>query len=76
MALLHRAMISQAKIIEIPVTFVDRVRGETKLSFFDVFEFIVNAWWIRFESSKTFVRFAIVGAVGVCVNLGNSTFLK
>ena len=75
MALLHRAMISQAKIIEIPVTFIDRVRGETKLSFLDVFEFIVNAWWIRFESSKTFVRFAIVGAVGVFVNLGTFTIL-
>jgi dolichol-phosphate mannosyltransferase len=75
MALLHRAIVSGAVVQEIPVEFVDRVRGQTKLGFSDIFEFIINAWWIRFESSKTFIKFAMVGASGVFVNLGIFTIL-
>src|SRR4030095_16721715 len=36
---------------------------------------IVNAVWLRFQSSRTFIKFAIVGASGVAVNLGAFTFL-
>jgi len=75
MALLHQAIANHAVVKEIPVEFVDRIRGETKLGLSDIFEFIMNAWWIRFESSKTFIKFAIVGASGVFVNLGTFTIL-
>lgn len=75
MALLHQAIANHAVVKEIPVEFVDRIRGETKLGLLDIFEFIMNAWWIRFESSKTFIKFAIVGASGVFVNLGTFTIL-
>ncbi len=75
MALLHQAIANHAVVKEIPIEFVDRIRGETKLGFSDIFEFIMNAWWIRFGSSETFIKFAIVGASGVFVNLGAFTIL-
>jgi dolichol-phosphate mannosyltransferase len=74
-ALLHAAMTEGARIQEIPIEFIDRVAGESKLGLRDIVEFVVNAWWIRLQSSKTFIKFAIVGASGVAVNLGTFTVL-
>jgi dolichol-phosphate mannosyltransferase len=68
-SLLHAAKSAGACIKEIPVEFVDRTQGESKLGLRDIFEFVINAWWIRFHSSKTFIKFAIVGLSGVAVNL-------
>ena len=62
-ALLHQAIVHGAIVDEIPVEFVDRTRGETKLSFSDIFEFIINAWWIRLVSIKTSVRDSIKPAI-------------
>jgi dolichol-phosphate mannosyltransferase len=69
-ALLHAAVVERAQIKEIPVDFIDRKQGESKLGLSDVIEFILNAWWIRFQSASTFLKFGIVGASGVLVNLG------
>jgi len=69
-ALLHAALEEGGKIREIPVDFVDRKQGESKLQFSDIIEFAINVWGIRLQSSKTFIKFAIVGASGVLVNLG------
>ncbi len=74
-ALLHAAIIHGAKVREIPIDFVDRTAGESKLGLRDIVEFIINAWWIRLQSSKTFIKFGIVGASGVVVNLGTFTIL-
>jgi dolichol-phosphate mannosyltransferase len=74
-SLLHEAILNHAKVKEIPVEFVDRKRGETKLGITDIIEFMMNAWWIRFERSKTFLKFAAVGATGVVVNLVSFTML-
>ncbi len=74
-ALLHAAKARGARIVEIPVDFVDRTRGESKLGIRDILEFILNAWWIRFAASATFLRFLTVGALGVLVNLGLFTLL-
>jgi len=74
-ALLHEAILNHAVVREVPVEFVDRKRGQTKLGISDIVEFMLNAWWIRFERSKTFLKFAMVGAVGVVVNLGSFTVL-
>ena len=68
-SLLHEAILNHAKVQEVPVEFVDRTRGETKLGLSDIVEFMLNAWWIRFERSKTFLKFGVVGASGVAVNL-------
>jgi dolichol-phosphate mannosyltransferase len=67
--LLNKAVLNGAHIKEIPVDFVDRTRGASKLGVRDIVEFILNVIWIRFQNSKTFIKFAIVGASGVVVNL-------
>jgi len=74
-ALLHAAMIRGARIKEILVDFIDLERGASKLGPSDIFEFLVNVWWIRLENSKTFIKFALVGASGIMVNLGTLTLL-
>jgi dolichol-phosphate mannosyltransferase len=74
-ALLYEAVIRSARIREIPVSFIERTEGESKLGLKDIMEFIVNAWWIRVRSASTFIKFLIVGAVGVIVNLGFFTIL-
>jgi dolichol-phosphate mannosyltransferase len=68
-ALLHRAARLGARVVEIPVHFIDRKMGESKLGLSDIIEFIINAWWIRLWSARTFIKFCIVGASGVAVNL-------
>ena len=74
-ALLHSAIAQGAKVVEVPVNFVDRTHGVSKLGLRDILEFILNAWWIRFQSSKTFIKFVLVGTSGVFVNLGLFTLL-
>jgi dolichol-phosphate mannosyltransferase len=74
-SLLHEAILNHAVIREIPVEFIDRKRGQTKLGLSDIAEFMLNAWWIRFERSKTFLRFCAVGTSGVVVNLVSFTLL-
>jgi dolichol-phosphate mannosyltransferase len=74
-ALLHAAVAAGATVKEIPVDFVERTRGESKLGIRDIVEFVINAWWIRFHSSKTFIKFSFVGLSGVAVNLGVFTLL-
>jgi dolichol-phosphate mannosyltransferase len=74
-ALLHAAVAEGAKVVELPVDFVDRTAGESKLGIRDIVEFITSAAWIRFQSSKVFIKFCLVGASGVVVNLGLFTAL-
>jgi len=69
-ALLHAAMVKGAKIVELPVDFIDRTVGESKLGVKDIIEFFSSAAWIRFQSSKVFIKFCVIGASGVVVNLG------
>jgi dolichol-phosphate mannosyltransferase len=69
-ALLHQAVTLGAVVREVPVDFVDRKRGQSKLGLSDIIEFILNAWWIRLRALQTFIRFALVGASGTVVNLG------
>jgi len=74
-ALLHELKIRGAKIVEFPVEFIDRKIGHSKLGLFDIVEFVVNCWWIRFRSSATLIKFLFVGASGIAVNLGVFTLL-
>jgi len=69
-ALLHQAVTLGAVVKEVPVQFIDRKRGQSKLGLADITEFVLNAWWIRMRALRTFVRFALVGASGTIVNLG------
>jgi dolichol-phosphate mannosyltransferase len=67
--LLHHAIIEGAHVREVPVEFVDRERGQSKLGYSDIIEFMLQTLRIRFGQSKTFLRFLVVGATGVFVNL-------
>jgi dolichol-phosphate mannosyltransferase len=69
-ALLHQAVTLGARVKEIPVDFIDRTHGQSKLGLGDIAEFVVNAWWIRMRALRTFIRFLLVGASGTFVNLG------
>jgi len=69
-ALLHAAVMGGARVVELPVQFVDRTVGESKLGTKDIIEFFRSAAWIRFQSSKVFIKFCITGASGVLINLG------
>jgi dolichol-phosphate mannosyltransferase len=70
-ALLHHLMISGARIKEVPIRFLDRSHGKTKLGRRDIAEFLVHVWWLRLLSRKTFVKFAFTGLSGVVVNLSS-----
>ena len=74
-SLLHKALYVDARVKEIPVEFVDRTSGESKLGISDIIEFLTTVWAIRLHSSRTFIKFALVGLFGVAVNLGLFTIL-
>ncbi len=69
-ALLNRCIRYGARVAEIPVDFIDRVRGTSKLGMRDILEFLFAIWWIRLHNHATFIKFSIVGTSGVLVNLG------
>ena len=48
--------------------FNKREYGESKLSFHDQIEFLINIVRIRFRNSEDFIRYCIVGTLGVLVN--------
>ncbi|HAA05033.1 MAG TPA: glycosyltransferase family 2 protein, partial [Syntrophobacteraceae bacterium] len=48
---LNKAVRNHAIVKEVPVEFVDRVRGVSKLGVPDILEFFLNVWKIRFSRS-------------------------
>jgi dolichol-phosphate mannosyltransferase len=60
-ALLHAAVAEGAKVVEVPVEFVDRTVGESKLGIRDIVEFLRSAVWIRFQSRKISRRASAAG---------------
>lgn len=74
-ALLYEAIVNGARVVEFPVHFTDRRYGTSKLGIEDIIEFVMNAWWIRVRASSTLLKFLLVGASGVAVNLGVFTLL-
>ena len=69
-SLLFELIRNGARVIEVPITFADRQIGESKLSMEDQVEFLLNVFRIRFRKSEEFIKFLLVGASGVAVNLG------
>jgi dolichol-phosphate mannosyltransferase len=66
------ARLSPSKIEEIPYTFRRRVAGESKLSSRVILQYLGQLWRLSSVSrymSVRFVKFAIVGASGILVNL-------
>ncbi len=68
-AFLYAAISAHAKIKEIPITFEDRRHGYSKAQIIsytlDVIKFGTK---VRFERSKFFIKFLIVGLIGYAVN--------
>jgi dolichol-phosphate mannosyltransferase len=60
-AVLHAAVAQGAKVVELPVEFVDRTVGESKLGIRDIIEFLRSAAWIRFQNRKIFRRASETG---------------
>ena len=75
LSLLHEAIVNDAVVREIPVSFADRRRGRKKPGHSDMVGFMLAAWRIRVDRSKTFLKFSVVGATGVVVNLASFTIL-
>ena len=69
--LLHRLIRCGARVVEEPIHFRDRERGETKLGVASMLEFLFNILWIRLRSHLTFIKFCVTGLCGVIVNLGS-----
>jgi len=74
-ALLHEVLLRGARVVEVPVEFIDRSAGVSKLGLGDIAEFGLNVWWLRLRNSATFGKFLLVGASGVVVNLGAFSLL-
>ncbi len=73
--LIYQAMGLGARLQEVPVTFSNRTRGQSKLRFSDALEFFLNVWWIRYDRRETFNRLASGGLSGVAANLGTLALL-
>ena len=56
--------------MEIPIIFPDRQIGKSKLSFRDKVEFLLNIPRLRFNQTRQFVKYCVVGTSGVLVNIG------
>ncbi len=75
MNLLYRAFVKKSfNIVEIPINFVDRKRGESKIRIKDIQEFISNAFVLRFPVLKPlsymvliFIFFLAVGSVMISI---------
>jgi dolichol-phosphate mannosyltransferase len=74
-SLLCELMRNGAKVIEVPIIFPDRRHGQSKLALKDQIEFLFNIGKIRFNRSKDFIKFCIIGIIGVVVNFGLYLFL-
>jgi len=60
-----------ASVTEVPITFEKRISGSSKLSFNDQVEFLLNIFKIRFLNSKEFLKYGVVGSIGVLINLSS-----
>jgi len=60
------------KVVEIPITFVNRTKGESKAGFGEIFYYIRNLLGYLFSNRKLideFVKFALVGLSGAIINI-------
>ena len=60
----------QTRIVEFPIIFNERTHGESKLRLIDQIDFLINLFYIRVNRSFLFLKYGIIGASGIVVNLG------
>jgi len=63
-----------SKVKEIPIKFIDRKRGQSKVGINfhylrDVGEFVRNAWYLRAKKTEVLIKFLIVGGSGAVLNI-------
>lgn len=68
-ALLHRLLLHDARVVEHPIHFGEREHGSTKMGWYDMVEFFISVWILRFPNIRTFAKFCLTGLSGVVVNL-------
>ena len=73
--LLHRLLHAGARIVEVPIHFRERERGQAKLGAGGILEFFWNLWWLRLASHRVLVRYGLTGTVGALINLGTFQLL-
>lgn len=75
-SLLHEFASRRMVIREVPITFIDRQYGTSKLKSRDIIEFIYRAYRLNPQSRiSRLVRFGTVGAVGSVINVAVLTLL-
>ncbi|MCY3624611.1 MAG: glycosyltransferase family 2 protein [Candidatus Dadabacteria bacterium] len=67
--LLHRLIRYGARVVEEPIHFSERERGETKLGVANMAEFLLGILRIRLRSHITFAKFCFTGLCGAVVSL-------
>ena len=73
--LLHRLLHAGARIVEVPIHFRERERGQAKLGAGGILEFFWNLWWLRLASHRVLVKYGLTGTVGALINLGTFQLL-
>lgn len=76
MYLVYQAQSLGGRVREVPVSFSNRARGESKLRLTDVVEFFINAWWIRYDRRDKFYRLAAGGLSGMAANIAAIAALR
>ncbi len=70
-AFLDKAILAGAKITEIPIQFIDRVHGESKIN---ARQYALQTFAYVFNNSS-FIKYLIVGVTGAIVDIGGMRFL-
>lgn len=68
-AFLYAAISAGAKIKEIPIIFVDREKGRSKMGILNyIKDLFIFALKVRIQKSSRFLKFAVVGGTGLVIN--------
>ncbi|MFT4250100.1 MAG: glycosyltransferase [Candidatus Woesearchaeota archaeon] len=73
--LLHEALSKNFRVQEVPVTFIDRKIGESKLGRKDIAEFMSTSIVLGWRTYKRLIIFLLVGLSGIIVNIGAQSIL-
>jgi putative flippase GtrA len=70
----YKAFRAKCKIVEIPVIFPDRKRGESKMPASYFVKALLDVWHIKFfciknDTTKQMIKFALTGGLGTVTNL-------
>ena len=74
--LLHRMHRLKAKIVEVPITFGLRDRGDSKMERDNALDSLRVVLLLRYNESKSFIRFVFVGFTGLFVDSGLFALLR